>query len=119
MVLIDPPYEDPSEFKRVADGIEEAMRRFATGIYLVWYPVKNRHDTDAAIRRIVRAGGKPALRLEFGIDKPQTDGSLRATGMLAINPPWKLKEECETLLPALRHSLAGTDRGAVRIETPD
>jgi 23S rRNA (adenine2030-N6)-methyltransferase len=119
LVLIDPPYEHPSEFKRVADGIEEAMRRFATGVYLIWYPVKNRHDTDAAIRRIVRAAGKPALKLELEIAKPQTEGPLHASGMLVINPPWKLKEECGVLLPALHQSLADTDRGAVHIEQTD
>lgn len=119
VVLIDPPYEDPAELRRVADGVGEAMQRFATGVYLVWYPVKNRHDTDAAIRRIVRAAGKPSLRLEFELDKPQTEGPLRATGMLVVNPPWKLEEECGALLPALRHALAGPDRGAVRIEAID
>lgn len=119
VVLIDPPYEDPAEFRRVADGIEAAMQRFATGVYAVWYPVKNRHDTDAAIRRILRAAGKPSLKLEFEIDKPQSEGPLHATGMLIVNPPWKLKEECEVLLPALRQSLAGTNRGAVRIEAID
>lgn len=119
VVLIDPPYEDPSEFKRIAEGIEAAMQRFATGAYLVWYPVKNRHDTDAAIRRIIRAGGKPSLKLEFEIDKPQSEGPLVATGILVINPPWRLKEECEQLLPALRQSLAGANRGAVRIEATD
>ena len=119
VVLIDPPYEDPAEFRRIAEGIEAAKRRFASGVYLVWYPVKNRHDTDTAIRRIIRAGGKPSLKLEFEIDKPQSEGPLHATGMLVINPPWKLKEECEQLLPALRQSLAGTNRGAVRIEAID
>jgi 23S rRNA (adenine2030-N6)-methyltransferase len=119
VILIDPPYEDPAEFKRVADGLEEAVRRFATGIYLIWYPLKNRHDTDAAIRRIVRAAAKPALKLEFEIEKPQTEGPLHATGMLLINPPWKLKEECELILPALHQSLAGANRGAVRIEATD
>jgi 23S rRNA (adenine2030-N6)-methyltransferase len=116
VVLVDPPYEDPSEFRRVAEGIEEAAQRFATGVYLIWYPVKNRHDTGAAVRRILRAAGKPALKLEFEIDKPQADGPLCATGLLVINPPWKLKDECDVLLPALRHALAGPDRGAVRIE---
>ena len=116
VVLIDPPYEDPAEFRRIADGIEEAMRRFATGVYLVWYPIKNRHDTDAAIRRILRAADKPSLRLELEVEKPQAEGPLQATGILAINPPWKLRQECEVLLPALRQSLAGTNRGAVRIE---
>lgn len=116
LVLIDPPFEDAAEFRHIADGIEEAMRRFATGIYLIWYPVKNRHDTDAAIRRILRAAGKPALRLELEVGPPQSEGSLQASGLLVVNPPWKLKEECELLLPALHHALAGNNRGAVRVE---
>lgn len=119
VILIDPPFEDPHEFRRLADGMEEAMRRFATGVYLLWYPVKNRHDTDAAIRRILRAAGKPALRLELEIDKPQSEGPLYACGMLAINPPWKFKEECGVLLPALQRALADQNRGAVRIEQTD
>ena len=119
VVLIDPPYEDPAEFRRVADGVEEATRRFATGVYLIWYPVKNRHDTDADLRRIVRAAGKPALKLELEIEKPQTEGPLHATGMLVVNSPWKLQEECSVLLPALRQSLADTNRGAVRVELMD
>lgn len=116
LVLIDPPFEEPAEFRRIADGIEEAMRRFATGIYLVWYPVKNRHDTDAAIRRIVRVAGKPALRLELEIGAPQTEGSLQASGLVVINPPWKLQEECALLLPALHQALAGKSRGGTRVE---
>jgi 23S rRNA (adenine2030-N6)-methyltransferase len=116
VILIDPPFEDPAEFRRLADGVEEAIRRFATGVYLLWYPVKNRHDTDAAVRRVFRAAGKPALRLELEIGKPQTDGPLQASGLLIINPPWKLKEECEVMLPALHQALAGKNRGAVRIE---
>jgi 23S rRNA (adenine2030-N6)-methyltransferase len=119
VVLIDPPYEDPSEFRQAAAGIEEAMKRFATGVYLIWYPIKNRHDTDAALRRILRVADKPTLKLEFEIGKPQSEGPLHATGMLIVNPPWKLKEECEVLLPALRQSLASENRGAVRIDAID
>jgi 23S rRNA (adenine2030-N6)-methyltransferase len=116
VILIDPPYEDPSEFRRLAEGLEEAIRRFATGVYVVWYPVKNRHDTDAAIRRVARAAQKPTLKVELEVALPQTEGPLTASGLLIVNPPWKLREECEVLLPALRQSLAGADRGAVRIE---
>ncbi len=117
VILIDPPFEDPAEFRRIADGVEEAAQRFATGVYLIWYPLKNRHDTDAALRRIIRAANRPALRLELEIGKPRGDGALEANGVLVVNPPWKLKEECDVLLPALQHALAGKDRGAVRIET--
>jgi len=116
LVLIDPPFEDPGEFRQIADGIEEAMRRFSTGIYLVWYPLKNRHDTDAAIRRIIRAAGKPALRLELEVGAPQSEGGLQANGLLVINPPWKLQEECALLLPALHQALAGKTHGGTRVE---
>lgn len=116
VILIDPPFEDPAEFRRIAEGMEEAMRRFATGVYLIWYPAKNRHDTDASVRRILRTAAKPALRLELEIGKPQTAGALQASGLLVINPPWKLKEECDVLLPALHRALADKNRGAVRIE---
>jgi 23S rRNA (adenine2030-N6)-methyltransferase len=120
VVLIDPPYEDPGEFRQTADAIADAIRRFATGIYLVWYPVKNRHDTDAAVRRIARAaGGVPALKLEFEIAPPKAEGSLTACGLLAINPPWKLQEECAAMLPQLSHVLAGENRGAVRVEAAE
>lgn len=115
VILIDPPYEDPAEFRRAAEGIEEAMRRFATGVYILWYPVKNRHDTDAAIRRVQRASPKPSLRLELEIAKPVAGGPLTATGLLILNPPWKLKEECEVMLPALQHALGAAVRGAIRI----
>lgn len=116
VVLIDPPYEDPSEFRQAAESIAEAIRRFATGIYLIWYPVKNRHDTKAAVRRIARGANAPALNLEFEIAPPKTDGPLTACGLLAVNPPWKLRDECAVMLPALQHTLAGENRGAVQIE---
>lgn len=119
LVLIDPPFEDADEFRRVADGMTEAIRRFATGIYLVWYPVKNRHEAHAATRRIARAAGKPALRLEFAIASPKTGGALAACGLLAINPPWKLEGEARVLLPALLRALGAENRGAVGIESLD
>ena len=116
VVLVDPPYEDAAEFRQAADSIGEAARRFATGVYLIWYPVKNRHDTAAAVRRIARAAGAPALKLELGIAPPKADGPLTACGLLAINPPWKLRDECAVFLPALRDALADQNRGAVHIE---
>lgn len=117
VILIDPPFEDPDEFRRIAGAVGEALRRFATGVYLVWYPLKNRHDTDAAVRRIARVAGRDALCLELELAPPQSEGPLTACGLLAINPPWKLKNECAVLLPALLASLAGSGRGAVRLES--
>lgn len=119
VVLIDPPFEHANEFANIAAGIGEAMQRFATATYLVWYPLKNRHDTAAAVRRIARAAeGREALKLEIEIAPPRADGALTACGILAINPPWTLARECHVMLPALRDAMA-QDRAAARIEPMD
>ena len=46
------------------------------------------------------------LRLEIDVDRPEAAGGLSATGLLVINPPWKLAGEAEILLPALTERLA-------------
>jgi 23S rRNA (adenine2030-N6)-methyltransferase len=111
-VLIDPPFEQPAEFRQIAQGIEDAASRFATGVYMIWYPVKNRHDTDAALRRIVRSAGRSALRFELAVAPPRAEGPLAASGLLVFNPPWKLEEECRILLPALADSLGAVQGSA-------
>ncbi len=119
VILIDPPYENAAEFHQAADAMAEAVRRFAGGIFLVWYPIKNRHETAAAVRRIARAAAAPTLKVEIEIAPPKADGPLTACGLLAVNPPWKLQEECAAILPALRQALAGENRGAVHIEATE
>lgn len=116
VVLIDPPFEQPGEFRQIASSIEEAMKRFATGIYLVWYPIKNRHDTDVALRRIVKSAGRQALRIELEVAPPKADDPLTACGLLAFNPPWKLEEECTALLPALIETLGRDGKAASRLD---
>ena len=83
LVLIDPPFEDTAEFRHIADGIEEAMRRFATGIYLIWYPVKNRHDTDAAIVHMLAPGDD--RRIHRWISSAPLDTLPRFRGAISEN----------------------------------
>src|SRR6202142_1777894 len=69
LVLIDPPFEQKDEFKRMADGFAQAFAKWPTGSYLLWYPVKSRRATDDLARRVAReaASVKPSgkcLRLE-------------------------------------------------------
>jgi 23S rRNA (adenine2030-N6)-methyltransferase len=56
LVLIDPPFEEPGEFQRFEQGLIEAHRRWATGIVLFWYPVKDAHEAETFGRRIARLG---------------------------------------------------------------
>jgi 23S rRNA (adenine2030-N6)-methyltransferase len=101
LVILDPPFEQPDDFVRLADVVTAAHRKWPTGIYLLWYPVKDRNDSDRFIRRLSRTGMEKCLRVEFAVAAPQPDGGLSACGMVIVNPPWKLAAEIETFAPAL------------------
>ncbi|MDR3424112.1 MAG: 23S rRNA (adenine(2030)-N(6))-methyltransferase RlmJ [Alphaproteobacteria bacterium] len=115
LALIDPPYEQDGEFDRIVKRVGEAWRRWPTGIYMIWYPVKDRpaiwkfHEAWAA------SGIGKILCVEFVYDEEIGTGRLNGSGLMLINPPWKLDEEIEALLPIL-HRAMGTGHvgGAVR-----
>ncbi len=117
VVLLDPPYERTDEFARLAAGLAAAWRKWRTGVYLAWYPVKDREGPDALAATLRRSGVDKALRLELHVGPPDPDGRLTGCGLVVLNPPWRLQDEAEILLPALAAVFA---RGAphVRIEGP-
>jgi 23S rRNA (adenine2030-N6)-methyltransferase len=105
VVLIDPPYEDKHEFARLADALAAAQRKWPTGIFLLWYPIKERSGPDrlaAALRRGATAKvAAKILRAELEW-KPEASGRLAGAGLIIVNPPWRLAEELEQrLLPTL------------------
>jgi 23S rRNA (adenine2030-N6)-methyltransferase len=110
LVIVDPPFEDPDDFARLADGVTAAYRKWPTGIYLMWYPVKDREGPDRFIRKLARAPIEKCLRVEFAVAAPRPDGGLGACGMVIVNPPWKLAAEIRTFAPALT-SILGRDSG--------
>ncbi len=106
LVLVDPPFEQKDEFQTMAAECIAAHRKWATGIYALWYPIKDRRAAGEFVGAIEEAGIGRLLRLEIDIDRPEAAGGLSATGMLIVNPPWKLAEEARVLLPALTERLA-------------
>jgi 23S rRNA (adenine2030-N6)-methyltransferase len=122
LVLIDPPFEQRDEFERLADGFAAAFRKWPTGSYLLWYPVKSRRAADALARQVaqaaetVRPAGK-CLRLEFSVAPQLADGPLASTGLLMVNPPWTLAAELKTILPELEKPLGQGGAGRFRLET--
>jgi 23S rRNA (adenine2030-N6)-methyltransferase len=115
LVLIDPPFEDTDEFPRLAQALEAAYRKWASGIYLAWYPVKERGGPDALARRLERARIGKVLRVELDI-APPGPGRLAACGLIAINPPWTLADELAILLPELARVLSGGGAGRCRVD---
>ncbi len=88
LVLIDPPFEVTDEFDKLLRAVRHGLRRFATGCYAIWYPIK---DEEAVAAFMTALAGPKTLRLELRV--PETaPGRLTACGLLVINPPWKFEE---------------------------
>jgi len=94
LVLIDPPFEMPDEYEHLLRALRQGVRRFATGCYAVWYPIK---DDAAAAFAADLAAFKP-LVLELRLDGV-APGKLAACGLAVINPPWRFEEAMREALP--------------------
>jgi 23S rRNA (adenine2030-N6)-methyltransferase len=116
LILIDPPFEDAADFQRLFHGLAVAHRKWPSGIYLLWYPIKERAAPDALARRLRQSGMGKILRVEFSVAVPRGSSRLAACGLIVVNPPWTLAGELEILLPELAVALAGKAGGAHRVD---
>lgn len=122
LVLIDPPFEDKDEFSRLAEKFAAAHAKWPTGIYMLWYPAKERRGPDRLVREIAsvavahEGGGDNCLRVEFSVAPQTADSGLVSTGLLIVNPPWTLASELKTVLPELEKPLGLGGAGRYRIE---
>jgi 23S rRNA (adenine2030-N6)-methyltransferase len=101
IVLIDPPFEEGADFERLAAALTVAYRKRPTGIYLLWYPIKERDAPDALARRLRRAAFPKVLRSELTLYPPPAEGGLLGSGLIVVNPPFPLEPELRRLMPAL------------------
>jgi 23S rRNA (adenine2030-N6)-methyltransferase len=106
LVVIDPPFEDANEFTRLGSAVEAALRKWRRGIYLLWYPRKERAPADRLARRMRSCADVKILRAELDVDGADDADRLRACGLIVINPPWALEDELRTLLPVLTQALS-------------
>ena len=112
VVLIDPPYEAADEFEQVARVFAQAYRRFATGIYLLWFPIKSASAANAFCAEVLSAGVAKALRVDIDVGASAGD-KLRAAGLLVINPPFGIEGEILAALQAVTPRLADTAKVSV------
>jgi 23S rRNA (adenine2030-N6)-methyltransferase len=116
LVLIDPPFEEPNELERLGAELLKAVRKWPTGTYAAWYPIKDLAPVDAVTKALDAECPRPGLRLELFIDRPDDPARLNGCGLFVVNPPWTLRDEAEVLLPALADRLARAGYGAYRVE---
>ena len=121
VILIDPPFEAADEFEQMGNAFMAAYRRFATGIYLMWFPLKDTAAADQFAGEVLAAGVTKALRIDFAVTakdasgKPRVSEFLSAAGLMVVNPPYGFAEEMEKVIGILS-PLLGSDASGTRIE---
>ena len=109
LILIDPPYEDDKEFERAAQTLIAVHRRFATGVYMLWFPVKSEAAADAFCGEIANHGIEKLLRIDIAIKpppaKPGRGEPMAAAGLLIVNPPFGLDDDMREAAKAVEPAL--------------
>ncbi|MGE0024670.1 MAG: 23S rRNA (adenine(2030)-N(6))-methyltransferase RlmJ [Hyphomicrobium sp.] len=111
VVLVDPPFEEPGEFVRMAEGLAAAHKRFATGTVILWYPIKDARAVRAFQRDVTALAIPKLLSVELLVREIHKDGELAGSGLVIMNPPFTLEEKLAHVLPYLSAVLA-RDAGA-------
>ena len=101
LVLIDPSYEVKSEYDQVINAVVKGYRKFATGVYAIWYPVVDRQKINSMAQQLKKSGIKNIQQFELGVTADSSERGMTASGMFVINPPWTLMEKISAVLPRL------------------
>lgn len=101
LVLIDPPFEDINEFKLLIQHLTTALQKWSHGIYVIWYPIKNRKLIDVFHQQLKKLSAANILVSEFCTWPDDVATRLNGSGMIMINPPWQI----DTILQEALHEL--------------
>lgn len=113
LILIDPPYENPEEFDRLSQHLPIALKRFPTGIFCLWYPIKEKNRLIRFQQTIRRTIGNPIFIIELTI-YPDLPNHLNGCGLMIINPPWQFDQNINKILPWLWNVLTINKQGTYR-----
>jgi 23S rRNA (adenine2030-N6)-methyltransferase len=115
LVLVDSSFDRAGEFARLTAGFAEGYERFATGVYVLWYPLMEPAAMHAFERGVLATGIKKILQLELSILPEGWTVSLRGCGLLVVNPPFGFDIEAKPMLDWLRPVLSEAGEGGVRV----
>ncbi len=116
LVLIDPPYENDTEFSDMARALQLAHSRWPNGIYCLWYPIKPGTQERRLHRTLVQSGIKKILLTALCIRPADSPLGLNGSGLLIVNPPWQLDEQLRSIMPELHRLLSVDGLGGAQIE---
>lgn len=112
LTLIDPSYELREDYSRLITVLKDALQRFPTGMYAIWYPQLAKPESRQLPHKLKALGVKDWLHATLSVRSPSPEGfGMHGSGMFIINPPWTLVQTLQTELPWLVSALA-QDPGA-------
>jgi 23S rRNA (adenine2030-N6)-methyltransferase len=115
LVLVDPPFEEKDEFAALVDGLVAAHRRWATGIFTLWFPIKDRRPVEDFYGRLAESGVRRLLLAELLVRAADDPERLNGTGLAIVNPPWRLDDTLNDLLPFFVRALGQGPGAASRV----
>jgi 23S rRNA (adenine2030-N6)-methyltransferase len=118
IVLIDPPYEVKEDYEHVITCIKDSLKRFATGTYMIWYPLLQRPEPLTMINRLAGLNLTDWLNVKLKVQDPSNDGyGMHGSGMFIINPPWNLPATLNENMPLIASILALDESASFNIES--
>lgn len=115
LVLLDPAYEKPGEAGEIAKALARAYRRWPTGVYLIWYPIKTRDSAEEMLDLWRAAVPRSALVAELTVFEEERPFRLNGSGIFCLNPPWRYAQELATAFKLLQ-PLFLRDGGGFKVE---
>ncbi len=107
LVLMDPSYELASDYTDLVKTLQQAYRRWATGIYAIWYPLlaRSRDRSDRMLKQLSQQPFERVLDIQLKLHPQQEEMGMYGSGMLIINPPWQFEQQVQAMLPELMKGL--------------
>lgn len=106
LIFIDPSYELKEDFDQIVECLNQCYKRFANGIYAIWYPVIFRNKINQFISNICALKFDNILQIELLVSPDNSQKGMTGSGMIIINPNWKTAEELQTALTEIKPFIA-------------
>ena len=117
LVLIDPPYEDKRDYTRAVQALEDSLRRFPDGLYMLWYPLLKRPESRRLPERLRKLAAPAWLALTLSVRSPAAERfGMHGSGLFIVNPPWSLPPLLEATMPWLTQALRQDDAAGFTLE---
>ena len=116
LVLIDPPFEAQDEFALIVRALEAGLKRFPSGVFVIWFPLTARARVDEFLVAVEALKPASALVTELTVAGEASAMKLKGCGLLVLNPPWQFDRAATTILTYLSRALAQEPGGGTRVD---